>query len=200
MSNLCNQKALLAIDFINEIVHVKGKLSGKGYSQFIEKHSTLEKVKQLFSIVRNQNIPLIHVRVGFSSRYQEHPQQSPLFGTAAQFNALQLETWATEFHQQASPISGEIVLTKHRVSAFYGTPLDLILRNKGVQNLLICGVATDLAVQSAVRDAHDRDYMVTVISDCCGAANEDDHEQSLRTMLKMCAVVSLKKLNLTGYE
>ena len=90
----------------------------------------------------------------------------------------------------------EPVLTKHRVSAFYGTPLDVILRANGIREVLICGVATDLAVQAAARDAHDRDYVVTVVSDCCGAASDEDHETSLRVLAKIGAVKPLSEVDL----
>jgi nicotinamidase-related amidase len=76
----------------------------------------------------------------------------------------------------------DIVITKHRVSAFYRTPLDLILRNKNINSILIAGAATDLSVSNAVRDAHDRDYQVTILADCCVAANQEDHETTLLSL------------------
>lgn len=186
---------LLLIDFINEIVDPKGKLSGKGYSDFVARHGTLSKAHSLLSSARSEGIPIFHVRICFSPNYVEQPELSPLFGSARKFGAFQAGTWATEFHPKVAPEAHEVVLEKHRVSAFYGTSLDLVLRNQGIQNLLICGVATDLAVQSAVRDAHDRDYIVTVVSDCCGAANEEDHEQSLRILAKIAKTTTFGEVS-----
>jgi nicotinamidase-related amidase len=133
---------------------------------------------------------VFHIRIGFSSDYKEHPENSPLFGAAKVAGALQLGSWGTEFHPKAGPVEGEAVITKHRVSAFFSTPLDLLLRTHGVRELLVCGVATDLAVQAAARDAHDRDYAVTVIADCCAAAADEDHEQSLKTIAKFAKIFS----------
>jgi len=196
MSNQPNSTGIVLVDFINEIVDPKGKLAGKGYATFMDKHATLDNVRKLLGHGREHGIPIIHVRVGFSASYIEHPEFSPLFGGAKKFGALQLGTWATEFHPKASPLPNEPILTKHRVSAFYGTPLDLILRANGVQKVLICGVATDLSVQAAARDAHDRDYIVTVVSDCCGAASDEDHEMSLRALEKIGAVKPLSDIDL----
>lgn len=186
--------ALISVDFINDIVDPKGKLAGKGYADFIGKHHTLENVRKLLDLARREGISVIHVRVGFSPSYAEHPERSPLFGAAKQAQALRLGDWATEFHADAAPVAGETVMVKHRVSAFYGTPLDLVLRARGIRELMICGVATDLAVEAAARDAHDRDYMVTVVSDCCAAARDDEHEQSLRTLSKIASVKQLSEI------
>jgi len=99
-----------------------------------------------------------------------------------------------EFCDELKPLDGETQIVKHRVSAFFGTPLELLLRNKGVTELYVCGVATDLAVQAAVRDAHDRDFIVTVVADCCGAGNEEDHNHSLIPLRKISKVVTLSEI------
>lgn len=187
---------LILIDFINDIVDPKGKLAGKGYSRFIERHEVLAKLQRLLSAWRASNRFIAHVRVGFSPGYIEHPASSPLFGGAKKFSALELGTWGTEFHPTVLPKMNEPVVVKHRVSAFYATSLDLVLRTNGISRLVICGVATDLAVQSTVRDAHDRDYLVYVLRDCCAAASDQDHEQSLQLLSKIASVESLDSLGL----
>lgn len=101
--------------------------------------------------------------------------------------------WGTEFAEVVSPVPGDIVLVKHRVSAFYVTNLDLLLRARGIRDLYIAGVSTDLAVEAAARDAHDRDYNVIVLSDCCAAADED-HKNSIRTLKKIASVKQVGEL------
>src|SRR5262245_59608632 len=96
-------KALLRLDFINEIVDPKGKFAGRGYAAFLENNGTLDRAQQLLTAVRNEGMLVIHVRVGFSPDYKEHPEGSPLLGAAKQYAALQLGTWATEFHPKLSP-------------------------------------------------------------------------------------------------
>jgi len=117
-----------------------------------------------------------------------------LFGKAHEFQALKLNSWATEFHEQIDVKENDIILTKHRVSAFYGTPLDLILKNNKIDTILVAGVATDLAVSNTVRDAHDRDYQITILSDCCAAANNEDHETALASLKKLANVKNSKEV------
>ena len=186
--------AYLFIDFINDIVHPDGKIAGKGYASFDSEFGALDRTAQLLTFARAQKDLVIHVRVGFSDGYSEHPGNSPLFGAAKKYGAFQLGAWGTEFHETVIPIAGEAIVTKHRVSAFYGTPLDLMFRNNGVTHVVIAGCATDMAVQAAARDAHDRDYLVTVVGDCCVAANRDDHDDALRMMSKIGRVEDLSNL------
>ncbi len=194
MAAFTTEKALLLIDFINEIVDPKGKSAGKGYTDFDARHGSLDRVGSLLQHARNNGFAVIHVGVGFSPDYKEQPEGSPLFGGAKKFGAMQLDSWATGFHPKAAPVDGEARLTKHRVSAFYGTPLELILRTYGVKQLFVAGCATDMAVQAAVRDAHDRDFSCTVVSDCCIAANDDDHQHTLRLLAKVARIATLEEL------
>jgi nicotinamidase-related amidase len=116
-----------------------------------------------------------------------------LFGKAHEFQALKLNSWATKFHEQIDVKENDIILTKHRVNAFHATPLDLILKNNKIDSLLVAGVATDLAVSNAVRDAHDMDYQVTILADCCAAANNEDHETALLSLKKIAVVKNSKE-------
>lgn len=72
----------------------------------------------------------------------------------------------------------------------------MVLRNNNITDLYICGVATDLAVQAAARDAHDRDFVVHVVEDCCGAANESDHTTSLFPLKKISHVITLNEVEI----
>jgi biuret amidohydrolase len=189
---------MVLIDFINEIVHPDGKLAGKGYSDFLARHDTLDRVATLLAHARQTGITPIHVRIGFSPDYQEQPLGSPLFGHAGKLGALKLGTWATEFHPQAAPLNGEAVMTKHRVNAFVGTPLDLLLRARGIRNLAVVGCSTDVGVQTTARMAHDLDYACTVIGDCCAAPKDEDHEQTLRMLAKVARVCTLNEFMTTS--
>lgn len=183
-----SKTAYIFIDFINDIVHADGKIAGKGYAAFDSEFGSLDRAAQLLAYGRTEKDFIIHVRVGFLEGYPEHPEHSPLFGAAKKYGAFQLGAWGTEFHSSVAPQPGEVIVTKNRVSAFYGTPLDLILRNNGVTHVVIAGCATDMAVQAAARDVHDRDIAVTVVADCCVAASRDDHDDALRLMSKVAQI------------
>ena len=78
------------------------------------------------------------------------------------------------------PVAGEPVLDKPGKGAFYQTDLDLMLRNRGVETLLVCGVTTEVCVHTTVREANDRGYRCIVVGDCCGSYFPEFHEVGLR--------------------
>jgi nicotinamidase-related amidase len=187
-------RTLLILDFINEIVHKDGKLAGKGYSDYILRNNVFDNLNQMISKARGEDIPIIFVKLGFSRDYREQLKNSPLFGRAHEFKALQLDTWGTEIHEKINIEPEDQVLIKHRVSAFYNTDLEDILKKNNVDIILIAGVATDLVVSSTARDAHDRGYNVTIVEDCCGAANTEDHKNEIRTLSKIAKIQKQKEI------
>lgn len=182
-------KALICVDFINEIVGTDGKLAQKGYSDFVQRHKTLERVASLQADFRRNGDSVIHVHLGFSPDYSDHPTNSPLLGGAKAGGILQLGSPSTGIHPTVAPRSGDQILVKKRMSAFFGTGLHELLQDRNISDITIVGVATDLAVQSAARDAHDRDYSVTVSSDGCAAASDADHTSALSTIAKFARVI-----------
>lgn len=180
--------AIICIDFINEIVGASGKLAAKGYRDFVTKHNTLGNLAKEQAAMRSAGGHVIHIHLGFAPDYSDHPAKSPLLGGARGAGILKLGTPSTEIVGDVAPRNGDIVSVKKRISAFYGTDLERKLRELNVEKVLLAGVATDLAVQSAARDAHDRDFEVEVIAACCAAANEADHNMALNTMRKFATV------------
>lgn len=78
------------------------------------------------------------------------------------------------------PREGEPVVDKPGKGAFYATDLHSILQNRGVQNLVVCGVTTEVCVHTTVREANDRGYRCLVPGDCCGSYFPEFHEVGLR--------------------
>jgi len=77
------------------------------------------------------------------------------------------------------PIPGEPVIDKPGKGAFYQTDLDLLLHNRGIENLLVCGVTTEVCVNTTVREANDRGYRCIVVADGCGSYFPQFHEAGL---------------------
>ena len=189
-------KALICLDFENDIVHPNGKVSGKGYAAFDAAHDTLSRVRIIQDRFRAAGLPVIHVRVGFYPGYAQSPKGSPLMGQAHQFGAFDLSGWGGEFVDQVAPQGEELVITKHRVGSFHATAMELTLRNMGVTQVFLAGVATDMVVESTAREAHDRDFSVSVIADCCIAANEEDQLRSLKNMQKLATILTSGEIEL----
>ena len=77
------------------------------------------------------------------------------------------------------PAEGEPVIDKPGKGAFYQTELELMLRNRGIENLLVCGVTTEVCVNTTVREANDRGYRCIVLADCCASYFPQFHEAGL---------------------
>jgi nicotinamidase-related amidase len=78
------------------------------------------------------------------------------------------------------PKEGEPILDKPGKGAFYATDLQLILENRGIENLIVCGVTTEVCVHTTVREANDRGFRCIVPGDCCGSYFPEFHEVGLR--------------------
>jgi len=87
-----------------------------------------------------------------------------------------------ELDERMAPLSDEAVLTKETYSAFEGTRLDSLLREGGIDTLVICGVMTNVCVETTARHAFVKDYQPIVVSDACAGKDPDFHEASIRAL------------------
>ncbi|MGA7121240.1 MAG: cysteine hydrolase, partial [Polyangiaceae bacterium] len=78
------------------------------------------------------------------------------------------------------PRPGEPVVDKPGKGAFYATDLQLLLQDRGIENLIVCGVTTEVCVHTTVREANDRGYRCIVPDDCCASYFPEFHEMGLR--------------------
>jgi len=88
-----------------------------------------------------------------------------------------------------TPRSGETVIAKTRYSAFVGTSLDELLRARGADTLVVCGLTTECCVDCTVRDAFQQDYHVFLATDACAAYEADLHEGALKSLALNCAIL-----------
>jgi nicotinamidase-related amidase len=86
-------------------------------------------------------------------------------------------TAATRIIEELQPRPEDYLIPKHRWSAFHGTYLDLALRTRGIENLVLCGGSTDVGVASTAYAARDLDYQLVIASDACTSPEADNHEQ-----------------------
>ena len=81
---------------------------------------------------------------------------------------------------ELTPIEGEIVIDKPGKGAFYHTDLGELLKERKIENLLVCGVTTEVCVHTTVREANDRGFECLILSDCCGATDPGNHDAALK--------------------
>ncbi|NDG48258.1 MAG: cysteine hydrolase [Rhodospirillales bacterium] len=172
----------LVLDMENDLIAEEGP-NGKGpLGAEVRQRGIIPRTAAAIAKARAAGLPIGYVRVGFSPDYREAPTTSAIFNGARQHGLFKLGTWGTEVHAALTPAPGDFDIVKHRVSPFYATSLEAILRAHGIQRIFCSGVSTVAVVQGMVRDGHDRDYVVTVLEDCCAAASAEDHEAAIRSM------------------
>ncbi|HQU07549.1 MAG: hydrolase [Parcubacteria group bacterium 21-54-25] len=101
-------------------------------------------------------------------------------------NALQLSVkrpadWA-EIVPELGPREGDIVITKRQWGAFYGTELDLELRRRGIQTIVLCGISTNIGVESTARFAYEYGYQQIFVEDSTAARSTEEHEHTMNTI------------------
>ena len=126
---------------------------------------------------RDRGVTVIHVQVGFRPGMPEISSRNALFAairTSERHQQL-FKGDAGKIHPAVAPVGEDVVIVKHRISAFTGTDLDMILHAKEIETLVLFGIATSGVVLSTLLDAVDADYRVMVIKDCCADQDADVH-------------------------
>jgi ureidoacrylate peracid hydrolase len=103
-------------------------------------------------------------------------------------------SWDGKVLDELAPEDDEIVLPKSSSSVFISTHIDYLLRNLGVRQIVVAGLVTDQCVESAVRDACDLGYLVTLVPDACATYSQARHDASLRTIAGYCRQVDAADL------
>jgi nicotinamidase-related amidase len=142
------------------------------------KEAFLARAASVLNHARSIGMTIIHVQVGFRPGHPEISSRNALFAAIK----------SSEQHQQlfreplgaipaiVGPKESEIVITKHRISAFTGTDLAMILRANDIDTLVLYGIATSGVVLSTLLEAADADYRLAVIKDCCADLDSQLHD------------------------
>jgi len=190
--------AVIVIDMQNDFGASGGMLERAGLDiSMIQR--TVGPIAKVLTSARRADVKVIYLKMGF------HPDLSDLgvsdspnrvrhlrFGVGKTVRApngtesriLIRDTWNTDILSELKPQPDDVVLYKHRFSAFYQTDLDAILKNLGVKYLVVTGCTTHVCVESTVRDAMFRDYSCVLLADCTGepigsGLPRSSHEASL---------------------
>lgn len=156
-------------------------------------NGVVECCAKALAAARRLGMLMVHVRVAFSQGYPEANPSSPMMRFIREKGLLIDGDPGTAFSPKVRPAAGEIVITKHGVSAFAGTPLDQILRARNISAVALCGLVTHYAVDSTAREAHDRGYGVIVLKDGCASGAPARHEATLANLAFLGSVVTTEE-------
>lgn len=182
------QTAVLVIHYQNENCHPDGKIKFGLAETEAWREATMAAAGRLLAGARRHGVPLVHVRLAFRADHREVMRNAPLFRDMVALNSWVEGSWGTEFLAGLAPLPGEMVVTHHRNNAFHASALEAYVAALGARHLVIAGVSTAYAVESAVRHAVDLGYEVTVAADACSTATRTQHEASLKSMTVLAAI------------
>jgi nicotinamidase-related amidase len=132
--------------------------------------------QRAIALIRDQGGTIGYVRVGFADGEAPSGTMGQRIGREAALTMFHADSPGTQIHDEITPQDGDIVVRKTRVGPFGTTDLHEQLQAKGIDTLILAGISTSGVVLSAVRDGHDRDYRLFVLSDLCADPEADVHE------------------------
>ncbi len=159
-----SRTALLVMDLQANIV-----------TRFADSGALLERTATLIAAARAARVPVIYVVVGFRPGYPEVSPRNQSFSAIAGTGMFTASPPGSDIVPAVRPQPEDVVIVKHRVGAFSGTDLDMILRARGIETLVLTGLATSGVVLSTVRHGADADYRLVVVADCCGDPDDEVH-------------------------
>ena len=168
--------ALLIIDMQRDFLEPGGfgEMLGNDVSLL---RNAIAPCAQVLEAARNAGIPVIHTREGHRPDLADAPPSKlsrggldVRIGDPGPMGRILIRGEpGHDIIPELAPVEGEPVVDKPGKGAFYETDLDLILKNRGISTLMVCGVTTEVCVHTTVREANDRGYECLVLSDCVGS-------------------------------
>ncbi len=181
--------ALLVIDMQNGFLHPEGSVTRNDQPMFEVERVVAETVT-LVAEARTAGLPVVYTQHVFRPDHFDVPPRLRSRDRFAEGDeALVKGSWDAAVADELKPLDTDAVVEKNRYDAFLYTDLELVLRVLGVGRLLVCGVATNVCVESTVRSAEQRDFDVTVASDCTSGPAEY-HHAALASMAYIAAEVA----------
>lgn len=183
-----DEAALLVIDIQNDYCHRQGVL-GKQGRDLGPTEEMVPRLQTFIDTCRRVKFRVIFVR-SIHYPWTDSPSWLRRLAVEGRESVCRPDTWGADFYGGIRPEAGEIVITKHRFSAFIATNLDLVLRSQGIRSLLIAGAATHLCVESTLRDAYMMNYYIVMLEDLVADSDQELHRATLKNVARHFGAVT----------
>ena len=161
-----------------------------GVNPVVQERHTFERAQEVLTAARNAGVFVAYIVVNFRAGYPEISARNQSFSARKTSGQTPAADPATLIHSSVTPRPNEPIIVKHRVGAFFGTDLAMVLGAQGIDTLILMGHATSGVILSTVRYAADADYRLVVVEDGCADRDEEVHRILMEKVFPRQATVA----------
>lgn len=174
--------ALVVVDMQNGFLAEGGSFSRMGFDVG-RLRPAVRGCSELTAAARSAGVPVVFTRFVYQPGYADAGVTSrELFGGIRRVGGLLEGSWDAQIVAELARTPVDFVIDKSRYSSFYGTRLQPLLSGLGIRTLVVCGITTNMCVESTVRDAAQRDYRTVVVADATEEFTKERREHALLAM------------------